>query len=78
MGPSQNELDVLRFCQEPQSMNKLMRLMGWKNRTKFRNRFLRDLLEQGFLEMTIPNKPNSSLQKYALTQAGKKRIGVGS
>jgi Fic family protein len=34
------------------------------------NRILRPLLNNGFVEMTIPDKPNSKLQKYRLTEKG--------
>lgn len=34
------------------------------------NRILRPLLNNGFVEMTIPDKPNSKLQKYCLTEKG--------
>jgi ATP-dependent DNA helicase RecG len=48
-----------------------MKLMGRTDRTKFRNQVLRPLLEDGLIEMTIPDKPTSSKQKYRLTEAGK-------
>jgi hypothetical protein len=32
-------------------------------------------LADGVLEMTRPDKPNSRLQKYRLTEAGKKLLG---
>ena len=41
---------------------------------KFTENFLRMTFpasEQGFIEMTIPDKPNSRLQKYRLTILGK-------
>ena len=38
-----------------------------KDRTKFRNHILKPLLDAGWLEMTIPEKPTSSKQKYRLT-----------
>jgi hypothetical protein len=47
------------------------------HRENFRANYLKPALEQGFVEMTIPDKPNSSLQKYRLTILGtqlKKRL----
>jgi ATP-dependent DNA helicase RecG len=41
------------------------------DRTKFRNHVLTPLLDAGLIEMTIPDKPRSSLQKYRLTEKGK-------
>jgi ATP-dependent DNA helicase RecG len=41
------------------------------DRTKFRNQVLAPLLEQGLLEMTVPEKPRSSKQRYRLTADGR-------
>ena len=40
------------------------------NRENFRLNYLKPALEQGLIEITISNKPNSSLQKYRLTIVG--------
>ncbi|MDA8125659.1 MAG: transcriptional regulator [Deltaproteobacteria bacterium] len=41
------------------------------DRTKFRNQVLNPLLNDELLEMTIPDKPRSSKQKYRLTEKGR-------
>jgi predicted HTH transcriptional regulator len=45
--------------------------LGLFHRENFRANYLKPALEQRFVEMTIPEKPNSSLQKYRLTILGK-------
>lgn len=42
----------------------IMQLLGLSNRPTFRKNYLHPALEHGFVEMTIPNKPNSRNQKY--------------
>ena len=54
-----------------QPITNLMALAGKRDRTKFRNQVLRPLLKAGLLEMTIPDKPRSSRQKYRLTTRGR-------
>ena len=48
-----------------------MQMAGRSNRTKFRDQVLKPLMEAGWLEMTIPDKPRSSKQKYRLTDKGR-------
>ena len=50
-----------------------MTLVGRINRAKFKNQVLKPLLEAGWLEMTIPDKPTSSKQTYRLTEKGRKK-----
>ena len=42
-----------------------------KDRTHVRERYVEPALAQDLVEYTIPDKPNSRLQKYRLTAAGK-------
>jgi hypothetical protein len=47
---------------------------GIKDRKHFRVKYLNQIIEAGWLERTIPDKPNSRLQKYRLTAEGEKAI----
>ena len=59
----------------------LQRGLNLRGRANFENRYLRPALAAGLIEMTIPDKPNSRLQKYRLTEAGRRLLltdaGVG-
>lgn len=46
------------------SAKELMERVGLKHRPTFRQNYLLPALEQKLIEMTIPEKPNSSIQKY--------------
>ena len=37
---------------------------GFESRTSFRRKYLNDLVENGKLKMTMPDKPKSKNQKY--------------
>ncbi len=49
----------------------IQRKLGIKHRPTFRKNYLRPALAQELVEMTLPDKPSSSLQKYSLTEAGR-------
>ena len=61
---------LIGFCTEPHSFGEMLAFMGLADRTKFRRKYIRPLLEAGILEQTIPEKPNSQNQKYLLTAKG--------
>ena len=48
----------------------LQSALDLQDRKSFRQRYLRPALDLGLIEMTIPDKPNSRLQKYRLTEKG--------
>ncbi len=52
------------------SSGDLREKLGLKHRQTFRENYLHPALESGYIEMTIPDKPNSRLQKYRLTDKG--------
>ena len=69
--PSVENIDkLIVFCTEARSFGEMLAFMGLNDRTKFRRKYIRPLLETGILEQTIPEKPNSQNQKYRLTAKG--------
>ena len=67
---SRHQVEVLHKCAIDRGIIELMKVAGRTNRTKFRGQVLNPLIEAGFLEMTSPEKPRSSRQKYRLTKKG--------
>lgn len=54
----------------------LQAALGLQDRKSFRARYLKPALADGLLEMTIPDKPNSRLQKYRLTDKGRQWLAL--
>lgn len=48
--------------------------LALKHRPMFRANYLRPALNLGLIEMTLPDKPASRLQKYQLTETGRARL----
>ena len=67
--PSKTELDKLVFyCREPRSLADILSYMGYSDRTKFRNKYIKLLLQQGRIRMTLPDMPTSKRQKYVASE----------
>jgi len=71
LAPSRDQVEILNKCRKTAALVDLMAITGRTDRTKFRHQVLNPLIEAGFIEMTIPDKPQSSKQKYRLTAAGR-------
>jgi len=55
---------ILTFCLSPKSKTEIMEHTGYKHRTHFSDNILSPIIKSGQLSLTIPEKPNSRLQKY--------------
>ena len=51
--------------------SELMDFLNLSHNHTFRQNYLHPAIEKGLIELTIPDKPNSSKQKYRLTAKGK-------
>jgi ATP-dependent DNA helicase RecG len=67
---NKHQVKILRKCLKESSIGELMEIIGRSDRTKFRHQVLKPLLELGLVEMTVPDKPQSSKQRYRLSSLG--------
>lgn len=59
-----NHIKVLNKCAPENTAIELMKILKRTNKSKFKKDILNPLIEFGFFEPTIPEKPNSPKQKY--------------
>ncbi|MBW1727066.1 MAG: transcriptional regulator, partial [Deltaproteobacteria bacterium] len=64
-------IDLLNVLQGEMARSQIQKRLGLKDRFHFRNAYLTPALEERIIEMTIPDKPRSSKQKYRLTEIGR-------
>ena len=66
-GLSLDHLKILKNCKNESSAIELMEILNRTNKSKFKNTIINPLIENGFFELTNPDKPKSPTQKYRLT-----------
>ena len=73
--PTQSSDPVIRLLRvltdHALSSGELRTVLNLKHRPTFRDNYLHPAIEQKYIEMTLPDKPNSRLQKYRLTDKGR-------
>lgn len=69
---SEQVVKLLDFCRVDRSKAELLSHLGLAQVYLNYQRHILPCLQKGWLERTIPDKPNSRLQKYRLTEAGKR------
>jgi ATP-dependent DNA helicase RecG len=63
---------ILEAAQAALNREELQKAAGLRDREHFRKTYLQPLVIAGWLEMTIPEKPRSSKQRYRTTDLGHK------
>lgn len=56
--------DILNFCSVPRTAKQILERLGLTNQTYNRKKQIQPLVDMGVLEMTNPENPNASNQKY--------------
>lgn len=68
---SRHQVLILEKSIVEQPLRELMAVTGRTDRTKFRRQVLGPLFQAGYVEMTRPDKPQSSKQCYRITPLGR-------
>ena len=63
--------ELIEILSKEMDRQEIQDMLGLSHRENFRLKYLKPALEKGFIEMTIPERPSSKLQKYRLTILGK-------
>lgn len=63
-------LSLLAAMQGEMKRRDIQMALGLKDREHFRTAYLAPALAGGLVEMTVPDKPQSRLQRYRITAAG--------
>lgn len=61
---TKKQQDIINFCSIPRSAQEIMDRLGIQNQSRSRKRYIQTMIEDGQLEMTIPENPNDPNQKY--------------
>ena len=61
---SNKQRDIVNFCSFPRTTAEIMERLGLSNQTKNRERYITSLVAAGYLQMTNPENPTASNQKY--------------
>jgi ATP-dependent DNA helicase RecG len=69
-------LKILIYCEQPQSRSSILENIALYNNSRNFDNYIKPLIEVGWLNQTIPDKPTSKNQKYYTIDLGKKLLEV--
>jgi hypothetical protein len=64
---SSDQVNILKKCNTENTAAELIKILKRTNKTKFKQIILDPLINCGFFELTVPDKPKSPKQKYRFT-----------
>ena len=68
-------LKTLLLCLSAQHRDDILSILEFSSRDRFRELYLQPLRQEGFLEYTQKDKPNSPDQRYITTEKGRRLLG---
>ncbi|MEX0965682.1 MAG: hypothetical protein WD077_00460 [Bacteroidia bacterium] len=71
---TQQVIVLLKVFDREHKRQELQERTGLSDREHFRSTYLQPAIDDGYIELTIPDKPQSSNQQYRLTEKGRNLI----
>lgn len=71
---SEEEHKIMAFCESPKAIKEILDQLQYTDRSKFRDKYINPMINEGLLEMTDPGSPKSPKQKYKMTAFGKELL----
>jgi ATP-dependent DNA helicase RecG len=71
---SEQELRIIQYCSTPRKREGILHLLGLTNETRSFNRHVRPLIQGGWINLTMPEKPSSKNQNYVVSEIGKQYL----
>jgi len=68
---------MLAKAEDSATRDELQKATGLRDRKHFRESLLDRFIQEGILEMTIPDKPRSPKQRYRITPLGREILNTG-
>ena len=68
---------LLAYFETPRTTKEIQDALGLRHRETFLDNYLTPMLDAGWLERTIPDKPTSPNQRYRLTEKGRAWLAEG-
>ncbi len=68
-------LKLMTLCLSPIKIDDILSILEFNSRDRFRELYLSPLRNEGFIDYTIKEKPNSPEQQYITTEKGKRFLG---
>jgi len=57
---------IINFCKQERTLDEITSYLNINSKNHVRDRYLKELLAQGIIQQTIPERPGSKYQKYVL------------
>ena len=71
---NEHQISILKYCSQPRSRKDILKSLGLTNHYENFKRYAVPLIQTGYLDLTLPEIPNSMKQEYVTNRSGKVKL----